>query len=111
MYEQLDYVNVMCYDYHGKWDKRTGHNAPLRVRPGESEQDQMLNLEKTVSHLLKRGADPGKTVLGVPLYGRAFLLSDPAQRGMGSPARTNSFKGPFTREAGFLGYNEICLVR
>ena len=27
-----DYVHVMCYDYHGKWDKKTGHNAPLYPR-------------------------------------------------------------------------------
>ena len=31
-----DFVHVMCYDYHGKWDKKTGHNAPLYSRPGET---------------------------------------------------------------------------
>ena len=25
----LDYVNVMTYDYHGQWDKKTGHVAPM----------------------------------------------------------------------------------
>lgn len=25
----LDYFHLMCYDYHGKWDKKTGANAPL----------------------------------------------------------------------------------
>lgn len=30
--------------------------------------------------------------------------------GMGAPARSTSFAGPITREAGFLGYNEICKV-
>lgn len=25
----LDWIAVMCYDYHGQWDKRTGHVAPL----------------------------------------------------------------------------------
>lgn len=26
----LDYIHMMCYDYHGAWDQRTGANAPLR---------------------------------------------------------------------------------
>ena len=30
--------------------------------------------------------------------------------GMGAAARSTSFAGPITREAGFLGYNEICKV-
>ena len=25
----LDYVSVMTYDYHGQWDKQTGHVAPM----------------------------------------------------------------------------------
>ena len=23
----------MCYDYHGQWDKKTGHVAPLYYHP------------------------------------------------------------------------------
>lgn len=26
----LDYIHMMCYDYHGAWDKQTGANAPLK---------------------------------------------------------------------------------
>jgi len=25
----LDYLHIMCYDYHGSWDQRVGYNAPL----------------------------------------------------------------------------------
>ncbi len=32
LYKYLDYVHIMCYDYHGKWDRKTGHNAPLYSR-------------------------------------------------------------------------------
>jgi len=108
MYKYLDYVNVMCYDYHGRWDKRTGHNAPLRSRPNEDVQNSVLNVEYTISYLLKKGAKPEKTILGVPLYGRSFLLKNSAHNQMGDAARANAFAGPITREEGFLGYNEIC---
>lgn len=27
----------MAYDFHGSWEKVTGHNAPLYKRTGESE--------------------------------------------------------------------------
>jgi len=29
MYKYLDYIHVMCYDYHGKWDRKTGHCPTL----------------------------------------------------------------------------------
>lgn len=108
MYKYLDFVHIMCYDYHGKWDRKTGHNSPLYARPGESGQDLFLNVEYTLNYLFKKGAKPEKTVLGVPLYGRAFSLMNPHDNGMGAKTRSTSFQGPYTREDGFLGYNEIC---
>lgn len=108
LYKYLDYVHVMCYDYHGKWDRKTGHNAPLYSRPDEKGQDLFLNVEYTLNYLLKRGAKPEKTVLGVPLYGRAFSLENPHDHGMGARSSETSFQGPYTREDGFMGYNEIC---
>jgi len=109
MYKYLDFVHVMCYDYHGKWDKKTGHNAPLHPRPTEPLSDQALNVAYSWNYLKKLGAIPEKTVLGVPLYGRAYTLMNPNSNKMGAPAKSTSFQGPFTREDGFMGYNEICL--
>lgn len=34
----FDWIAVMCYDYHGQWDKKTGHVAPLYYHP-EDEVD------------------------------------------------------------------------
>lgn len=40
----LDLINVMCYDYHGGWETKTGHNAPLYPRPDEYDDDRILNV-------------------------------------------------------------------
>lgn len=29
----LDWISVMTYDFHGQWDKKTGHVAPLYKHP------------------------------------------------------------------------------
>ena len=52
MYQYLDYVHVMCYDYHGKWDKKTGHNSPLRPRPSDSGDDLILNVDYTLQVMM-----------------------------------------------------------
>ena len=93
MYKYLDFVNVMCYDYHGTWDKRTGHNAPLMSRPDETGDDLFYNLDYSISYLIQKGAIPEKTVLGVGFYGRTFLLSDKNDDRMGAPAKSYSFNG------------------
>lgn len=31
----LDWIGVMTYDYHGQWDKKTGHVAPLFYHPDD----------------------------------------------------------------------------
>ena len=54
MYKYLDLVHVMCYDYHGKWDKKTGHNAPLHARSQDTGKDVYLNVEHTVNYLMKK---------------------------------------------------------
>ncbi|XP_013136711.1 PREDICTED: probable chitinase 2 [Papilio polytes] len=103
----LDFIHMMCYDYHGTWDGVVGANAPLR---GTSDDD-VLSVEYTIKYLLENGVSPYKMVLGVPLYGRTFILNDDAQDiefGRTTVQQTG-FKGPYTREAGFMGYNEICM--
>ena len=33
--QYLDWINVMTYDYHGQWDKKTGHVAPHYAHPDD----------------------------------------------------------------------------
>lgn len=33
--KHLDWIGVMTYDYHGQWDRKTGHVAPMYYYPGD----------------------------------------------------------------------------
>lgn len=66
-----------------------------------------INSQKfTIDYIIKAGALPSKIVLGVPFYGRTFVTNN--EGNLGDASDDKGFQGPFTRENGFLGYNEIC---
>jgi len=108
IYKYLDLVHVMNYDYHGSWDEKTGHNAPLNYDPYATGKDKEFTIQYTWEHLKKKGAIASKTVMGVPFYGRTFNLLNPHDARMGARATKTGFPGPYTKENGFLGYNEVC---
>jgi len=105
----LDFINLMCYDMHGAWETFTGHNSPLYVNPKIDTGDSLFfNVDYAVNMWLDRGAPASKLTLGMPLYGRGFTLNSATNNGLYAPANQPLPAGPFTREAGFWGYNEIC---
>ncbi|XP_075218345.1 putative chitinase 2 [Lycorma delicatula] len=101
--KNLDYLHLMCYDYHGSWDAKVGANAPLK----SNLKDDFLTVEYSVKYLLENGVSPKKLVVGLPFYGRTFILENPESNT--NKTDTKGFQGPLTRADGFLGYNEICL--
>lgn len=36
--ENLDWISLMTYDYHGQWEKKTGHVAPMYAQEDDSDQ-------------------------------------------------------------------------
>ncbi|XP_074603802.1 chitotriosidase-1-like [Brevipalpus obovatus] len=106
--QYLDYINVMTYDYHGGWERLTGHNAPLFPRPDETGSNALLNVNFSINYWISRGASPSKIVMGMATYGRSFTLAKEENNGLYADAPQKGQAGPYTREAGSLGYNEIC---
>ena len=102
----LDWIAVMTYDYHGHWDKKTGHVAPFYEHP-EDDLDY-FNTNFTIHYWLDSGAPAAKLVLGMPLYGQSFTLDSEQQHGLNVPAGQKGRAGEFTKAAGFLAYYEIC---
>ncbi|XP_075161642.1 chitinase 2 [Haematobia irritans] len=99
----LDFLHIMCYDYHGSWDRKIGYNSPLTAPNGD-----VLSVQYTIDYLLKLGAPAEKIVMGVPFYGRTFKT--PNDGNIDDDTDGTAFQGPYTREDGFLGYNEICQI-
>merc|ERR1712142_363792 len=102
----LDWINLMAYDLHGMWDKKTGHHTAM-------VGDDKLTVPYAVDFWMKGGMPANKIALGLATYGRAFKLKSPKETGLNAPIHDWSAanRGPFTREGGFLAYYEICKMK
>ncbi|KAM7354055.1 chitinase 10 [Cochliomyia hominivorax] len=102
----FDWIAVMTYDFHGQWDKKTGHVAPLYYHP-EDDYDY-FNANFSLNYWIEKGAPSRKIVMGMPLYGQSFTLENTRNNGLNAKAPGPGKAGEFTRAAGFLAYYEIC---
>jgi GH18 family chitinase len=60
-----------------------------------------------VNQWLDGGVPASKLLVGIPLYGRTYILADPETHGFGAPIISAGTAGPYTQEAGFLAYYEV----
>lgn len=104
----LDFINVMAYDFHGKWERETGHNAPLYAPSSDSEWRKQLSVDNAASMWVRLGAPKDKLIIGMATYGRTFTLSNPANFKVNSPASGGGKAGEYSKESGFLAYYEVC---
>ncbi|XP_075986238.1 acidic mammalian chitinase-like isoform X2 [Anticarsia gemmatalis] len=105
----LDIVNIMSYDMAGSWDSFTGHNSPLHKGEGyNGREEDNYTVELALQYWISAGCPPEKIALGIPFYARTFTLADPNNNGVRAPSTGAGPAGPYTNEAGFMGYNEFC---
>ncbi|XP_068930706.1 chitotriosidase-1 isoform X2 [Petaurus breviceps papuanus] len=109
--QSLDFINLMTYDFHGTWERTTGHNSPLYRRQAEKGGAAEANIDFAVNYWLEKGAPPNKVILGMPTYGRSFTLSSTSDTGIGAAASGAGTPGPFTKEGGLLAYYEVCTLK
>uniref|UniRef100_A0A2N9FWC3 GH18 domain-containing protein n=1 Tax=Fagus sylvatica TaxID=28930 RepID=A0A2N9FWC3_FAGSY len=96
----LDWINVMCYEYHGSWDtSATGAHAALF--------DPKTNLSSIygLKSWIKAGVPRNKIAMGLPLYGKTWKLKDPNLHGVGAPAVDVGPGRP--GDVGVLLYSEV----
>ena len=95
----VDFFNLMSYDFHGTWDKTTGHQSAFTGDPNG------YDIKTAVGLYLAAGVNPNKIVLGAPLYTRAW--SGVADGGDGGYAEAASGAAPGTFEAGSYDYKDL----
>lgn len=101
----LDWIAVMAYDYHGQWDKQTGHVAPMYKHPDGMDT---FNANFSINYWIANGADRKKLVMGMPMYGQSFSLAQNTDYHLNAPTYGGGQAGEATRARGFLAYYEIC---
>lgn len=107
IFSYLDFINLMAYDFHGKWEREAGHNAPLYASSLDSEWQKQLSVDNAASMWVRLGAPKDKLIIGMPTYGRSFTLSNPANFRVHAPASGGGKAGEYTKESGFLAYYEV----
>ncbi|XP_071530248.1 uncharacterized protein Cht6 isoform X5 [Panulirus ornatus] len=106
----LDFFNILNYDYHSAYEPTVNHHAALMAAPGTSEYawNSQLNVDWTVKYYISLGADKHKLVIGIPTYGRSYTLIDGNFTDFGASADGPGEQGKYTRENGFMAFYEVC---
>ena len=101
----VDFINIMAYDFHQPKDGFTGIHGALYAGPNEN---QKINADAAIKYWISQGAPAKKLILGIPTYGKSFTLANEANNDIVAAVTGAGVAGPFTRQNGILGYNEIC---
>ncbi|KAJ6514056.1 hypothetical protein DFH09DRAFT_1433054 [Mycena vulgaris] len=99
---QVDYINMMSYDYHGQWDTNVTDQAPV-TNPHTSIEDM------TTSVLLytRAGIDMSKVNVGLAWYGRTYHVSDASCKGYNCTMVGGGAAGTCSGASGYLTQFEI----
>ncbi|PHH86634.1 hypothetical protein CDD83_9943 [Cordyceps sp. RAO-2017] len=94
--DYLDFINLIAFDFFGTWTFCSGHHAQLYAMSKSEE----ASAASGVAYVLSQGFPAKSLLLGVPMYGRSFLLATgPGQLFMGGGG-----------ENGMFAYNELPLT-
>jgi len=97
LHPQMDFINLMTYDYHGAWDGFAGFNAPINAMREDAFGVGTFNLRHTVAMYLGAGVPKEKLNVGVPFYGRSYVLGQGAKPLPGETASASPLGEPLFR--------------
>ena len=89
--EVLDFINLMTYDMGTAFSATSSFNAPLQEVAEDPLGQPMRhwnNVAGAVDYYRQQGVPAHKLVLGVPFYGRGYVVSSEANHGLYQPYTT-----------------------
>lgn len=103
---QVDWINIMAYDFAGSWSQRTGHHAAL-YPPKDATPDQRSHCaDAAVAAYLQAGVPAEKLVLGVPFFGHGWAgVAAGNSNGFNQPHGPKPPKGKYG--TGIFEYREL----
>ncbi|KAJ7556805.1 hypothetical protein O6H91_05G099800 [Diphasiastrum complanatum] len=79
--KNLNWVNIMAFDYHGGWEpNKTGEHTALY------DPNSNISTNFGVGSWLKGGLPSNQAVLGLAMYGRSWILKNTSDTGIGAAA-------------------------
>jgi chitinase len=90
--EYIDYVNIMAYDFYVSGDT-AGHHSNLFASENYEREDSG---DKAYTLYRKEGVPAEKLVLGIPFYGRSWLMKSDDNRGINRQVDSTVRGGGFT---------------
>lgn len=103
----LDYVNLMTYDYYTSGDS-AGHHSNL-YPPEDYEKD--ASADKSFKEFLSAGVPAEKLVMGLPFYGRSWIMKSSDNHGINMPVKEVArgagytyIKDSLVNKQGFIRY-------
>ena len=70
---ELDYINLMTYDFSGPWTSICGHHAQLYTPKRPHNDANRTSCSSSIAYVLAQGVPSEKILMGIPTYGRSFL--------------------------------------
>lgn len=104
----LDWINLMTYDFYAADNAITNFNAPLyptSTDPEPQSRRQSHNADAAVQAYLAAGVPAQKLLLGTTFYGRGWQGVPPANDGLYQP-NTGPAKGTFSDD-GVFSYADL----
>ncbi|QKX06540.1 T9SS type A sorting domain-containing protein [Aquimarina sp. TRL1] len=100
----MDYFNMMTYDFNGGWSTIAGHNAP--VYPYSGAEVSFFNWQSTLQKLTELGVPKAQICFGAPFYGRGVITEGTADLNVKTVKRSETVQpdGPISTAADYTNW-------